>query len=345
MTDEFNEIEDFFTKNIYLDNVFFNQEVSENAKDFLKLFNVYYNFKNELEFDSFFNSIKNDDSSSYYLMIKTLINDKLTISEKKSNYLKCIELNPKNKWAYLELFYLLQSTELDYEAWGYLEKSIEIDSNFCEAIFQRLLHYSLIENSKVIIEEINSFPDSYKNEIVLNRLAYAYYNNFEYDNAINVLNISLAKKITVDAINLNAVYEHDYLNNYGKALELYNKSLEIDNTQTEILNSKGWVLFDLNKFNESEKCFLELLVIDKSEDSFSSVIQFYLKTSQLRKAEQELKRMIDINGKSFISEALEIVYLTKINDKSNIDKIKSYKGKYSNFENEWIRGILEDFFR
>ena len=55
MTDEFNEIEDFFTKNIYLDNVFFNQEVSENAKDFLKLFNVYYNFKNELEFDSFFN--------------------------------------------------------------------------------------------------------------------------------------------------------------------------------------------------------------------------------------------------------------------------------------------------
>ena len=171
------------------------------------------------------------------------------------------------------------------------------------------------------------------------------FNNFEYENAIQALHISLEKKITVDAINLNAVYEHDYLNNYENALALYSKSLEIDSKQIEILNSKGWVLFDLNKYDESEKCFKELIEINNNVDAFSSIIQFYLKTNQLTKAEQELENMISINKKNYISEALEIVYLTKINDKSNIDKIRSFKSKYSDFENEWLRGILEEFFK
>jgi pentatricopeptide repeat protein len=344
------EFENYITVNLKIKNEYFENIINDYPENiYVLIFYSFFLFKNEKieKARKIFNSIKNpEDFYSYYVMVDALINYEKDFTSKKIKLLESIKIDKKNKWAYLELFYLLKDTDENYIAWDYLEKSISIDYNFFEAKFQRILYYDSIQNCKLIIEEILTFPQTYVDENILNCLAYAYFNNYEFINAKKIALGSLDIYASKDAYYLLGLISYEFENDFKIAFNYFQESLNIDCKQSKVLTSKGWLLFDMGKLEYSKNVFKELIEIDRSQFSYNQLIQFYFECKDFDEAIKYIDSSKELFGNNYMNDGFYILYTYKKNYKKLLEaKIKEYKKVYTSDQISWLKEILNNIGR
>jgi len=306
---------------------------------------IYYLIKNNKteKAISLFKKIEpNDDLKSYYILIEALLED---IKEVKIEKLyNSLDLKKDNIWTLIELYYILKDTDDLYKAFGYLDKSIEIEPDFYEARYEKILNLSSVDNCDIIIQEILSFPETYIDENILNTLAFAFFNCYNIENAEKILNRSLKIKETKEAFFLLGIISFDKYNDKQKALSCYEKSLELDENQLEVLTEKAWLLFEINREIEAEKIFLKLLDINQNNETFNQVIHFYFTINEYRKAYDFIKKSKEILGSNYLNDGYEILYYTLIKNNYLSQRFAlEFKNKYSTFEIDWLKGLILEF--
>ncbi|MDK2772439.1 MAG: tetratricopeptide repeat protein [Flavobacterium sp.] len=341
------QVENYLTDNINVSNSFFDNILEEHDESSIKLFYCYHLLKSGDKESSIklFKTIKeNSNVRSLYLLVNAILFYYDNVSSCKEMLLKSILIDNKNKWSYLELFYLLKNTEENYLAWDYLEKAILIDENFNEAKYQRILQFDSIENCSLIINDILAFPQTYVNEYILNTLGSAYYNCGQIGNAVKILKGSLEINKTPEAYYLLGAIEHNKDRNFDNALKYYNLSINEDPSYIDCLNSKAWLLFDMRNIDEAELLFKKIINLNKSQSSYIQIIQFYLCISDLDNALSYNKTMIIEYGEDYISDSFDIIYLIKKNNKEILNnKVLKFKKKYNEEQIDWLKNMILDY--
>ena len=108
---------------------------------------------------------------------------------------------------------------------------------------------------------------------------------------LDILEDDLKKLISLEPKNAQALNALGYTwaNNNIK-LKQANKyidlALDIEPNDAAILDSKGWVLFKLGKYRQSEKYLTRALNLNKDTEIVSHVIQLYIKQNKIEKAKK-----------------------------------------------------------
>lgn len=119
---------------------------------------------------------------------------------------------------------------------------------------------------------------------------------------LDILEDDLKKLISLEPKNAQALNALGYTwaNNNIK-LKQANKyidlALDIEPNDAAILDSKGWVLFKLGKYRQSEKYLTRALNLNKDTEIVSHVIQLYIKQNKIEKAKKLYLKHIKLHPK------------------------------------------------
>ncbi|KGO91551.1 tetratricopeptide repeat protein [Flavobacterium subsaxonicum] len=339
------EIEKYLTENIHLEPEYFDALLKIDQTDYVYLMYSYYNIRlqNYVPAIDLLKKVpENTSQKSLLLMVEGLIEIYYNNNQSSISLLyKSADVDQKNKWVRLELFYVLQQSE-PHLAWGYLEEALKIDQNFNEAIYERVKYYDTLSNCSEIISEIMRMPQSYVDAEILNTLAYAFYNCFQVDNALKILDGSLAKKETPGAYHLLGAIniEKDELD---AAITYFDKALELDANQPDTLVAKGWVLFDLGRLDEAKQIFFSLLKNEHFQELYNQVIQFCFKIKDLQQALFFINESKIKNSTNYMNQGYSIVYHSLKNDSNLNVLVREYKSNYSDTEYGWLKDIINEY--
>jgi tetratricopeptide (TPR) repeat protein len=347
------EIDKYITENIEIDTDYL-KEVSNRFNDVkeLKIFYLYGLFKtNQIKLAykelQALNLTEKNNNDSLYLMVKCLI-EKNQDTERDLlieclNKILILDKNKKNKWLRLELFKLYEKKEMDYLAWGHLEDALSIDEGFCEAILIRAYRLDLIENCSDVIQQIIQLPQSFLNSDILNYLGNAFLNCGNIENAIKIFNGSIEISETEEAYYFLGYINHYHLTDYETALNYYDKSININNQFIDVLIEKAWLLFDMNKFDETELLFKDLMLTHQNDQEvFNQLILFFLKRKRNSEALNYINESKRKFGSNHMNDGFELICLEKLKNKEYIYKFQKYKNKYSSEEMIWFKMLLKD---
>lgn len=329
--------------NIKFEEDYFLEMIDESQK--VVLVYVYYLIKeNNIEKakNIFYKITPLFEFQSYYVLIEALLSD--SEKQKVEKLYKSLELDRNNIWTLFELYCCLKDTDDSYLAYGYLDIAIEIESDFYEAKYERILNLNSVDNCEIIIQEILSFPETYIDENILNTLAFAFFNCYDIDNAEKILFESIKIKKTKEAFFLLGIIYFDKYDDKTEALNYYNRALEFNPNDLEVLTEKAWLLFEIGKVSEAENIFLKMLEIMQNKETYNQVIHFYFTVRNYDKAFEYLNESKKNIGINYSNEGYEILYFTLIKNNAIAQKLASYyKKKYSTFEIEWLKGVISEF--
>ena len=119
-------------------------------------------------------------------------------------------------------------------------------------------------------------------------------------------------------VNLYQLYIKE--DNFLDALELINKIIEINNNLEKVIKDKAFILFKLNRNEESIKICEDLLLDNKDLECMNILGLNYFTMNKMNKAEIILKEALSIDGKSpLILNSLGRIYHEK-RDSTNAEK-------------------------
>jgi tetratricopeptide (TPR) repeat protein len=347
---EFNSLNflKYINENVFIEDDFFIKMINKYPENnLIKLHaSYYYLINNKIEecvliYNNIVKLDLNDYETGFYKLIEILLRDDKEITK---DLLSLNKTHPENKFCLLELFFALKDSDSNYLAWGFLEKAIELDPFFYEARLQLVLNYNSIDNSIDIINELLSFPQTFVDTRVLNKLAYAYYNCYEIENAYKIAEGSLKMEATAEAYYVLATIEHNEFNNFVLALDYYNLALQKDPLYLDCINSKAWLLFDMSKNDEAEELFKSIIDLDNTQFSYIQLIQFYFKIGNLEKISDFIKEIELKFGKDYISDSFKILYFMKTNSKDMLNQAtKEFKKLYNEDQIKWLKEIIIEY--
>ena len=143
-------------------------------------------------------------------------------------------------------------------------------------------------------------------------------------------------------VNLYQLYIKE--DNFLDALELINKIIEINNNLEKVIKDKAFILFKLNRNEESIKICEDLLLDNKDLECMNILGLNYFTMNKMNKAEIILKEALSIDGKSpLILNSLGRIYHEK-RDSTNAEKylVRAYNIKRDSYE---IINNLAGFYR
>lgn len=316
---------------------------------YLKLMKVYFLIKEgniDLAKEEY--SLINIDSPVYnshgdlYYMIKGIF---LFLDKNRKDALNYFQIalskeKSRNKWLRIELFYFYFEIE-NYTAFGYLDEAIDIDPNFYEAIIQKCYYMDSEHNCEEIITNLEKLPITYEINTTLNLLGVAYTNCGNIDKGIKIIKKSIENEPTSENNYLLGYIYSNFLKRLDLAEGFFLKSLSFEKANIDTINSYAWLLYEKNDMQLAEKKFKELLSINKDQTAYDQIIQFYLLTKKISKAEKFISESINQNGFNFTNEGFEIILLL-IMKKNHKAKLDAYKIKYGEFEVDWLHGMIND---
>lgn len=349
--EEFNK---YITDRVYVNDKFYNEIIDKNdTDDYFRLLYAYQLLKRSQQdatlkiLDNINKDSINDELTlSIYHMLKGMLailrNDRI-----KAN--KCFILSrdydkkTRNKWLQLELFYFyLESDNEDYKAFACLDNAILIDPSFYEAIVASSVFLDTELNSAEIIDNLEKIPKSYADAKALNILGVAYYNEYKIEKSI----MTLIESINLDSnsynnYSLGMVYDLGK-ENFKKAEKFYIKSLEHKKDNLDTINSYAWLLFKMDKLDLAESKFLDLIKFSNDQTIYDQIVQFYLESGNLDKAETSIKNSLITYGNFFTIDGFNIV-LKMLKGENCQEAITNYKNIYNDFEISWLKEYLEKF--
>lgn len=287
------DIIDYYLTNTFPvdDFTFKNLIATGNEKTYANLMYAYHLLKNgdTKKARLIINNIDNESKNDTRDMVKGLL--ELSIGERDKALVlfeKAYSYNPKNKWLNLELFYFHLEQD-DISAWKHLENALKIDSGFSEALIAKALYLDPVENCEEIIRDLSKIPESYKDYQVSYLLGLANINLGNTPKSLQLLEKSISIKETSNTYLSLAVLHNDYIDDNAKAKYFFKKSIEIDSNNIFAITAYAWFLHDSSDYINSETFFLKLLDIDRSQEVYNQVIQFYLSMQNFKNADQKIK--------------------------------------------------------
>ena len=133
-------------------------------------------------------------------------------------------------------------------------------------------------------------------------------------NRMDIVESDLKKLIQLEPENAQALNALGYTwaNNGIKLKEAnsyIDKALAMEPNDAAILDSKGWVLYKLGNYNESEKYLMRALKLNDDPEIVSHVIQLLVKVDKIKDAKNVYKKYIKLKPKDKI-----LIELKKILD-------------------------------
>ena len=257
-----------------------------------------------------------------------LIESDLLLSLKK-------DVERKNKWLRLELFFLYLNTEMTYKAFNYLKEALQIDPKFYEAVLEECKQLDTEYNSLEIIKLLDQIPDSYADPDLKNILGVSHYNEGNIDDALTLLKDSIAiDSNSSNNYSLGFIYQD--IGEVELAKVYLTNSIDIDNDNCDAINAYAWLLFEENNdFDRAEELFLKNLKLNKDQTIYDQIILFYLLTNNLENAQNYINESRKINDENFSNDGYEILLLMMSHLEFK-NKLKQYQKKYYDFEMSWL---------
>src|SRR5690606_17032270 len=225
--------------------------------------------------------------------------------------------------------------------WGFLEESLKMDKNFYSAIKYKYLNLDSLDNCQEIISNLSKLPNSFIDYEVYSWLGIAYYNCYETEQAILLLNKSTDLEENDEAFFTLGFIYHNELNDLEKAEKLYLNCLRINSENIDCINSLAWLYFDTKKYDLAENEFDKLLKINNDQESFEQAIKFNIRINKYDVASEILKKAKALHGSNFKNDGYEIILLIIFN-KDWKTEYEKYKKKFSDYEINWFKSIVEE---
>jgi len=246
-----------------------------------------------------------------------------------------------NKWLHLELYKFWYNENLEKSIY-HLEKALEIDPKFNEAIILESFLLDPIDQCDLIINRLENLSKEYIDPRAMTWLGNAYMNCNQITKAQKIIEKSIQIKPSSDSYHtLGLLYSDHYdVDNYKDLIiNSFEKSISLDIENTFAINDYAWFLFDINSIKEAEQHFLRLLEIDKDQEVYNQVIEFYFFIKEFNKADEYIQASKELNEINFMNLGYEILLLSlKNNDTSDLDR--TFRASYSDFEIEWLESLL-----
>jgi hypothetical protein len=247
----------------------------------------------------------------------------------------------KNQWVRFELFKAIIERN-QFQAWSYLEESINIAPYFSPALVQKSYLLDQIDNCREIIKILEAVQNfGFEDDGMLTYLGNSYYNCGSKSKAQNAWTKSLSIRENSDAyFALAHFYHYDELN-FDSAIYYYKKCIDLE-PYPEALNGLGWLQYDLKKFKEAESYLLTLLQLEKME-GYKQLITFYILTNQLEEADLKIKKFRESEGNNFYYDGFKIVLdvvKSKEWSKTHSALIADFERKYGEVEKIWLSNLF-----
>lgn len=339
-----NRIDNYLTITFPIENSYFINLIdngTEVEKEYANLMYAYHLIKTEgvikarLHFDSISGLKENEVTYMLQALLKHVDGDR---EEALVKFKKAYAYNSKNKWLNLELYYYFLEND-DVMAWKYLEDAIQIDKNFSKALIAKAVYLDPVDNCEEIIKDLNRIPESYKDYQVSYLLGIAYLNHGDLTKSLELLQKSIAIKETSNAYLSLGVLFSDYLDDTKEANYYFIKSLEIEPDNIFAINNYAWFLYNLGDTSGSETYFLSLLELNKDQEIYNQVIQFYLNIKDFKSAELKIQESVDENGINFMNDGFKII-LKSLTGDEYINLNRDFKNNNGEFELDWLKSMI-----
>ena len=264
---------------------------------------------------TFIDSLKEKDINSYYYMSGLLNtkNNKNTIAEKFFNK---VSVDNQNYIDSVKEIANIKVKEKDFlslkKFFKYQNKKINNNTSMhIRLIIIETEIFFNVEKFAHAMKIINSGLEKYKNNgaFLYTRALVA-----EKVNRMDIVENDLKKLIQLEPENAQALNALGYTwaNNDIKLKEAnsyIDKALAMEPNDAAILDSKGWVLYKLGNYHESEKYLMRALKLNDDPEIVSHVIQLLVKVDKIEDAKNVYKKYIKLKPKDKI-----LIELKKILD-------------------------------
>ena len=271
--------------------------------------------KKFIDAKTFINSLKEKDINSYYYISGLLNsrNNKDTIAE---DFFNKVSVDNKN---YIDSVKEVAKIKVRKKDFLSLKKFFEFQSKKVNNNTSMHMRLILIETEiffnaekfDYAMKKINFGLEKYKNNgaFLYTRALVA-----EKVNRMDIVESDLMKLIQLEPENAQALNALGYTwaNNNIKLKEAnsyIDKALAMEPNDAAILDSKGWVLYKLGNYSESEKYLMRALKLNDDSEIVSHVIQLLVKVDKIKDAKNVYKKYIKLKPKDKI-----LIELKKILD-------------------------------
>ena len=271
--------------------------------------------KKFIDAKTFINSLKEKDINSYYYIsgLLNVRNNKDAIAE---DFFNKVSIDNKN---YIDSVKEVANIKVRKKDFLSLKKFFEFQSKKVNNNTSMHMRLILIETEIFFnaekfdhaMKKINFGLEKYKNNgaFLYTRALVA-----EKVNRMDIVESDLMKLIQLEPENAQALNALGYTwaNNDIKLKEAnsyIDKALAMEPNDAAILDSKGWVLYKLGNYNESEKYLMRALKLNDDSEIVSHVIQLLVKVDKIKDAKNVYKKYIKLKPKDKI-----LIELKKILD-------------------------------
>ena len=271
--------------------------------------------KKFIDAKTFINSLKEKDINSYYYIsgLLNVRNNKDAIAE---DFFNKVSIDNKN---YIDSVKEVANIKVRKKDFLSLKKFFEFQSKKVNNNTSMHMRLILIETEIFFnaekfdhaMKKINFGLEKYKNNgaFLYTRALVA-----EKVNRMDIVESDLMKLIQLEPENAQALNALGYTwaNNNIKLKEAnsyIDKALAMEPNDAAILDSKGWVLYKLGNYNESEKYLMRALKLNDDSEIVSHVIQLLVKVDKIKDAKNVYKKYIKLKPKDKI-----LIELKKILD-------------------------------
>ena len=271
--------------------------------------------KKFIDAKTFIDSLKEKDINSYYYMsgLLNIKNNKNTIAE---NFFNKVSVDNQNYIDSVKEIANIKAKEKDFlslkKFFKYQNK--KINNNTSMLIRLIIIETEIFFNAEKFahaMKIINSGLEKYKNNgaFLYTRALVA-----EKVNRMDIVENDLKKLIQLEPENAQALNALGYTwaNNDIKLKEAnsyIDKALAMEPNDAAILDSKGWVLYKLGNYLESEKYLMRALKLNDDPEIVSHVIKLLVKVDKIKDAKNVYKKYIKLKPKDKI-----LIELKKILD-------------------------------
>ena len=271
--------------------------------------------KKFIDAKTFINSLKEKDINSYYY-ISGLLNSRNNKDAIAEDFFNKVSVDNKN---YIDSVKEVAKIKVRKKDFLSLKKFFEFQSKKVNNNTSMHMRLILIETEIFFnaekfdhaMKKINFGLEKYKNNgaFLYTRALVA-----EKVNRMDIVESDLMKLIQLEPENAQALNALGYTwaNNNIKLKEAnsyIDKALAMEPNDAAILDSKGWVLYKLGNYNESEKYLMRALKLNDDSEIVSHVIQLLVKVDKIKDAKNVYKKYIKLKPKDKI-----LIELKKILD-------------------------------
>jgi len=194
-----------------------------------------------------------------------------------------LDLEFRNKWVRLELYYLTMNSNRKL-ALSMLKEALELDKNFYLALVEYVAELAKDSLYQTAISQINSF-ESFENDAHLCYLiGFCYLNIEDYSNAEKWFQVSFEIKESVEAL-VGLGYLHQYIhNNPRKALENYQKAFAIEPENPTVNKRLGLYYKEFEEFELAEKHLEKAIQVINTKEDYYSLIHVYVNLNKYKEA-------------------------------------------------------------